>query len=219
MKSNRLFEPAPDAIDRLVAAHPFAQLVSVDGDRPVCTPLPLLLERRGGEACLIGHFARANPQVALLRRQPRALAVFMGAQGYVSPSWMRDRTQAPTWNYETVHFDVEVAFAEGEGAPHDALERLVAHMEQGRPGAWSSRDMGPRYEQLAKAVIAFRARIVATQAKFKLGQNERADVFEDILAGLERSGSFELLEAMRREAPPFVGATSVAIGIPQEHRD
>ena len=219
MKSNRLFEPPPAAIDRLVAAHPFAQLVCVDGDRPVCTPLPLLLERRGDEAWLIGHFARANPQVELLRRQPRALAIFLGAQGYVSPSWMRDRTQAPTWNYETVHFDVEVAFDEGGGAPHDALGQLVAHMERDRPDAWSSRDMGPRYGQLAKAVVAFRARIVGMQAKFKLGQNERADVFEDILAGLERTGSFELLEAMRRVARPFVGATPVAIALPKEHRD
>ena len=219
MKPNRLFEPTPDDIDRLVAAHPFAQLVSVAGDRPVATPLPLLLERRDGEAWLVGHLARANPQVALLRQRPRALAIFMGAQGYVSPSWMRDRTQAPTWNYQAVHFDVEVAFDEGEGAPHEALERLVAHMEQGRPDAWSSRDMGPRYGQLAKAVIAFRARIVATQGKFKLGQNERADVFADILAGLERAGRFELLEAMRCAAAPFVGATSVAIGVPEKHRD
>jgi transcriptional regulator len=200
MKSSRLFEPPPGAVDRLVAAHPFAQLVSIDGDRPVCTPLPLLLERRDGEAWLVGHFARANPQVELLRRRPRALAVFMGAHGYVSPSWLRDRTQAPTWNYETVHFDVEVAFDEGEGAPQHALERLVAHLEHGRPDAWSSRDLDPRYALLAKHVVAFRARIVATQAKSKLGQDERADVLDDILAGLERTGQSALLEAMQRSA-------------------
>lgn len=198
MKTSRLFEPAPEAIDRLVAGHPFAQLVSIDGARPVCTPLPLLLERAHGEAWLIGHFARANPQVGLLRANPRALAVFMGAQGYVSPSWLRDRTQAPTWNYETVHFEVDVAFDEGDRAPHDALERLVAHMERGRPQAWSSADMGPRYARLAQGVVAFRARVVSTQAKFKLGQNERADVREDILAGLAATGQRGLLAAMQR---------------------
>jgi transcriptional regulator len=198
MKPHRLFEPEAGAIDRLVAAHPFAQLISIDGERPVCTPLPLVLERTPDDAWLIGHFARANPQVELLRQRPRALAVFMGAHGYVSPSWMHDRTQAPTWNYETVHFDIEVAFDDGESAPHAALERLVAHMERGRPHAWASRDMGPRYAQLAKAVIAFRARIVATQAKFKLGQNERADVYADILDGLARTGQPALRAAMER---------------------
>ena len=200
MKSQRLFEADETAIDRLVAANPFAQLVSLDGDRPLCTPLPLLLERAHGEAWLLGHFARANPQVALLRARPHALAVFLGAQGYVSPSWMRDRTQAPTWNYETVHFQVEVGFDDGEQATHAALERLVAHMERGRPQAWSSRDLGPRYDQLARAVVAFRARIVSTQAKFKLGQNERADVYADILAGLAATGNAGLAQAMRRAA-------------------
>jgi transcriptional regulator len=208
MKTNRRFEPPPAAIHRLVAEHPFAQLVSVDGERPVCTPLPLVLERRGDEAWLIGHFARANPHVELLRRQPHALAIFMGAQGYVSPSWMRDRTQAPTWNYETAHFGIEVAFDEDASAPHAALERLVAHMERGRPHAWSSRDMGPRYAQLAAAVIAFRARITSTQAKFKLGQNERADVFADILDGLESTGQFALSAAMKRAATADAIATS-----------
>jgi transcriptional regulator len=200
MKTNRLFAPDPAAIDRLVADHPFAQLVALGDAHPLCTPLPLLLERKGEDAWLVGHFARANPQVELLRRRPRALAVFMGAQGYVSPSWMRDRTQAPTWNYETVHFDVEVEFDESEAQPHAALERLVAHMEQGRPQAWSRRDMGPRYAQLAQAVIAFRARVLATHAKFKLGQNERADVFADIVRGLADTGQHALRAAMVRTA-------------------
>jgi transcriptional regulator len=201
MKTNRLFAPDAAAIDRLVAAHPFAQLVSIDGERPLCTPLPLLLERSGDEAWLVGHFARANPQVELLRQRPRALAVFMGAQGYVSPSWMRDRTQAPTWNYETVHFDVDVGFDEGESQPHAALERLVAHMERDRPQAWSSHDMGARYAQLAEAVVAFRARILATHAKFKLGQNERPDVYADILDGLSRTAQPALRAAMERANP------------------
>lgn len=202
MKTARLFDAGPGDIDRLVARHPFAQLVSSAAEGLVCTPLPLMLAHDGSDRWLVGHFARANPHVALLRDDPRALVVFMGAQGYISPSWMRDRTQAPTWNFETVHFDVEVSFDEGASAPHAALDGLVRHMERDRPDAWHAREMGPRYDRLAEAVIAFRARVLRTQAKFKLGQNERADVFEDILAGLRGVGDTALATAMARTKTP-----------------
>lgn len=196
MKTSPLFTPTDDAVDQLVARNPFAHVVSTDNGVPVCTPLPLLLEREGDECWLVGHFARANPQVAMLRQQPRALAIFMGPHGYVSPSWLRDRTQAPTWNYATVHMDIEVAFEDGEDAMHAALTKLVAHMERDRPAAWSHLDMGGRYERLANAVLAFRARVIGIHAKFKLGQNEREDVFADIVAGLQATGQVELAAAM-----------------------
>lgn len=191
--------PPADAVDRLVAEHPFALLVSTTAQAPVATPLPLLLAREvdGGD-WLIGHFARNNPQVDLLRRQPQALAVFTGAHGYMSPSWLRDRTQAPTWYYATVHFEVQVELLEHEHATHDALERLVTHMEAGRTNAWRAAELGARYPRLAAAVIAFRARILATHARFKLGQGEREDVLADQRAALERAGDAALLAAMDR---------------------
>lgn len=58
--------------------------------------------------------------------------------------------------------------------------------------------MGARYERLAAAVVAFRARVTATQAKFKLGQNERPDVYDDILKGLAMTGQHDLINAMDR---------------------
>ncbi|WP_052107756.1 FMN-binding negative transcriptional regulator [Aerolutibacter daejeonensis] len=198
MKTSPIFKPTTEAINRLVEDFPFAQLVSMCDGAPICTPLPLLLARNGEECWLIGHFARGNPQVEMLRRSPRALAIFMGPQGYVSPSWMRDRTQAPTWNYATVHIDIEVAFDDGPEDVHAALSELVQHMERGRPSAWTAMDMGERYARLSAAVVAFRARVLAVNAKFKLGQNERDDVFADILAGLRRTGEHDLADAMER---------------------
>ena len=61
--------------------------------------------------------------------------------------------------------------------------------------------MGARYEMLAQAVVAFRARVISSKAKFKLGQNERPDDREDILRGLERTAQPSLLEAMTRSNP------------------
>ncbi len=196
MKTNALFTPSQNDIERLMAQHPFAQFVSVHEGTPICTPLPLLFERRDGDSWLLGHFARANPQVAMLRQQPRALAIFMGPQGYISPSWMQDRTQAPTWNYATVHLEVETEILDDANSVDVALERLVEHMEHGRPAAWSAKDMGERYGRLSNAVVAFRARVLNITAKFKLGQNERRDVYDDILRGLRSTAQNELAEAM-----------------------
>ena len=200
----RTYQPSTQKeIERLVGAHPFGLIISAADGLPVATPLPLLLEQLDGEgACLIGHFAKVNPQVDLLRASPRALVAFMGVNGYVSPSWMTDRTQAPTWNYETVHFEVEVQFDSKPLATRHALERLVEHVEGARPNAWRIEDMGPRYERLAGAVIAFRATIIATHAKFKLGQNERPDAYHEILKGLECNGGHDLAAAMRNAARP-----------------
>jgi len=200
MKTIRAFEPQSRAeIDQLVAAHPFALVIATEADAIVATPLPLVLQRTDGEeAFLIGHFARTNPQLDMLRRQPRALVVFQGPHGYMSPSWLRDRTQAPTWNYATVHFDVHVEIEDQATSAHAALDRLIAHMERDRPQSWSEAEMGPRYERLATAVVAFRARILATQATFKLGQNERDDVRDDMRAALAREGQWALLDAMDR---------------------
>ena len=201
MTTSAKFAPrSPDAIDHLIAAHPFALVISANGGMPLATPLPLLLERsRDGAATLIGHFPRVHPHTELLRREPRALAVFMGTHGYISPSWLADPTQAPTWNYQTAQLEINVEFDDSTEATDAALSRLVEHMEHGRPNAWSIADMGPRYARLAGAVVAFRAHITAVHMKFKLGQDERSDVRADILAGLAGTGQGPLLEAMTRE--------------------
>jgi transcriptional regulator len=199
MRTAAIFDPRQEDLDRLVSDYPFALVISAAGSKVTATPLPLLMERDpSGRATLIGHFARSNPHVELLRREPWAVAAFMGVNGYISPSWFRDRTQAPTWNYETVHFEMRVEFATDQEATRPVLERLVAAVERGRANPWSISDMGARYERLAAAVVPFRAEVTATHGKFKLGQNERIDVLEDAIAGLEHDGRTELAAAMRQ---------------------
>jgi transcriptional regulator len=200
MNTHPIYKPGSLAdIDRMIAAHPFALVISSTDGAPIATPVPLLLERdANGGMTLLGHVPRTHPHTDLLRRQPRALAVFQGAHGYISPSWLTDRTQAPTWNYESVQLDIEVEFDDSDEATQTALTRLVDHMERGLPNAWSVADMGARYHKLAPYVVAFRARVVDAYAKFKLGQNERPDDRTEILAGLERTEQQALVEAMRR---------------------
>lgn len=194
-----LFETWNDQdVADLIRANPLAWLIS-DGEAGFsATPLPLLadLDARGRLRSLTGHMARSNPHIAALGEEGRALILFMGPHGYVSPSWMADRTQAPTWNYAILRIEARVRF--GAVTVDDALERLADAMEQDRPDAWSPAEMGERYARLSRGVVAFQADVVRLEGRFKLGQDERADVYADIVAGL---GDGDLTRWMTRFNP------------------
>jgi transcriptional regulator len=183
----------------LIAAYPLAWVVSRSGEgASAATPLPLLAvaDDEGRIVKLIGHFARRNPQVAVLEGDPRALILFQGPHGYVSPSWIADRTWAPTWNYAVIRIEADIRF--DPELTDRALEDLVKRMEAGRPNAWSIADMGERYARLRTGIVAFEAHVRRLDHKFKLGQDERPEVFTQILAHSEDP---ELVRWMRRMNP------------------
>lgn len=198
--TDRFAARTPHDIERLVLAHPLAWVVAA-GDAPVATLLPLrpVVGPDGVIVRLRGHFARSNPQLARLRRSPTALILFLGPHGYISPSWMSDRTQAPTWNYASVQFDVELQFFEDAAQLETLLRDLIGTMEQGRDRPWHQEEMGARYARLAQGIVGFDAVVRDERAKFKLGQDENETTFREIERHLAGSGqdSAELLRWMR----------------------
>jgi transcriptional regulator len=199
-----IFAPkSGEQIVRLVLENPLAWVVSLDGGNFRATPLPLR-PRVGGDGrieAFDGHMARSNALCAALQRDARALILFSGPQGYISPSWVSNRTWAPTWNYTVVQFLATIAFDE-EPARLDAhLHDLAGAMERGRPGAWHPSEMGARYETLKRMIVPFEAKVVEQRARFKLGQDERDTVFAEITEGLGHTGSDALLAWMRELNP------------------
>ena len=199
-----VFTPkSEEQVLRLLLGHPLAWVVSLDEGEFRATPLPLR-PRVGGDGrieALEGHMARANPQFAALKRDARALLLFSGPQGYISPSWISERTWAPTWNYAVAQFLVTIAFDETPARLDAHLDDLVGAMERGRPNAWSASEMGARYDTLKKRIIPFVATVVEQRAKFKLGQDENDSVFAEITQSLAGSGSDALLAWMRELNP------------------
>ena len=193
------FEPRSQAdLLRLIEEYPLAWVVCTGGAGYGATPVPLLAETdaTGRISALFGHFARANPQVELLRGSPRAAILFNGPHAYVSPQLVSQPRWAPTWNYTTAEFDVDVELRPGENDA--ALERLVAHMERGHPRPWTIEAMGERYGQLVSRIIAFRAHVRSSRGRFKLGQDESPQTRSELLAGL---ASTELVRWMREFNP------------------
>jgi len=196
-----LFDPrSPQDLADLVAGHPLAWLCADGPDGLLAAPLPLLPHwaSDGTLAGVEGHLPRTHALVAALRVDPRALVLWMGVQGYVSPSWLDDRTQAPSWTYAAAQARLQIAFDDDEGVLAAHLERLSAVHEAGRPKAWQPAEMGERFAQLARRVIAFRGSVTALQQRYKLGQDERAEVFA---AQLARRDGTSLADWMRRFNP------------------
>jgi acetyl esterase len=203
-----------DLID-LVRGQPLAWIVSGDLQASVL-PVQLECDQAGNPLRLLGHFGRNNPQWRALAQSPKARVLLLGPHGYISPSWYADRSQAPTWNYAYAQFDVEVEIRD---TPRDAdalLRNLAGEMEAGRPAAWRVEDMGERYARLSTGIVGFHARIVSVASRFKMGQDERDDVFADIVRGLRVNQGDALADWMRRFAdrpagvatPPTVPAPS-----------
>jgi predicted FMN-binding regulatory protein PaiB len=187
------FAPLHDRqLAELVSAHPLAWVVSPTG--PYATPLPLrpILDAEGAIAAIHGHFARSNPQLEALRTEPRALLLFMGPHGYVSPSWMADRTQAPTWIYASLQILADIELQDTAAHADASLSDLVGAMEAERDRAWAADEMNARYVRLRRGVVPFLARPREVRAKIKAGQDERDDVLADVVTGLEAEGRADL---------------------------
>jgi predicted FMN-binding regulatory protein PaiB len=184
---------------RLVRQQPLAWIVSGAGENFRATLLPVLAETDadGRIVRLAGHFARSNDQYQLLTRDPRAVILFLGTNGYISPSWFADKSQAPTWNYVSAQFVVDMQFFDAPDLIEAHLRQLVNTMEAQAPRGegqipWDVDQMGPRYFVRSRVIVGFTASIREVRPKFKLGQDERDDVFSDIMAGLKHGPATDL---------------------------
>lgn len=190
------FVPAgPADVAAMARAQPLALVVSGGAGEHAVTPLPLLVETDadGAVTGFFGHFARSNRQVAMIEAEPRALILFQGPQAYVPPAWVSDPTWAPTWNYALARFEVEIRLVPEEN------ERSIVELAQALEGdRWTPAEMGPRFHAMLPRIVAFRARVTASEAKFKLGQDERDQTFGEIVEALGDGPLTTMMKAARR---------------------
>ncbi len=169
----------------LVERYPLAWLVSMGTEGTHTSLVPLLAETgsAGSIDSFLGHLPLSSAHVARLGRDPTALLLFQGPQAYISPRLVSKPQWAPTWNFTVASFDVHVTFQAHE--TDHALRALVDYMESDHDPPWTVEDMGARYGQLAAHVIAFRAKVLTKAARFKHGQDEAANTFDEIIQRLD----------------------------------
>ena len=168
----------------------FATLVSNDGGQLHATHLPLTIEEQGAgpdaPILLRGHLARANPQAQMLEAGGEHLAIFQGPHAYVSAAHYTAAENVPTWNYTAVHAYVTVQALAGHADKLGALQTLVAATEPAYQAQWDS--LPERYRDgMLNGMVAFEARVIRLEAKFKLSQNRSRADQERVADGLAAS--------------------------------
>lgn len=192
----------PEIIRAAMAANPFACFASNGPKGPEITQLPLVLCDEAEGPVIYGHFARANPHWKALDGTAHAVAVFSGAQGYVSPNYYATKQETgkvvPTWNYVTVHARGIPQILEAEGEARHVIDILTDTMEQPRADGWKVADAPAAYtKSMIRGIVAFRMDVTELSAKAKLSQNREAKDIEGTISGLTQDGVTDLAESMR----------------------
>jgi len=181
-----------DSIHATIRGARLATLVTATADGLVATPLPLMIEPAEGEhGTLYGHVARANPQWRLAPIGA-AMAVFMGPDAYVTPSWYASKREhgkvVPTWNYVAVHAYGPAEFFEDADRLLDVVTRLTRHHEAQRAEAWPVSDApAPFIASQLKGIVGLRLPITRLEGKRKLSQNRSEADRAGVAAGLGES--------------------------------
>ena len=187
--------PDRDEALAFIAAHPFATL-AVNGEQgPVTALVPLVLDNTG--RTLLGHVARINPfwgaaQIA----GAKSVAVFRGADSYVSPSFYPSKQEndkfVPTWNYLAVEIRGEITIETRAEAMMPFLTALTDKMEIDREVPWKVSDAPEDYiAKLSRGIVGFSLEIEDITYVRKLSQNKSKADRQGVIESLEHSNFYQ----------------------------
>jgi transcriptional regulator len=169
-----------------------ANLVTATDEGLVATPLPLFLApEEGPYGTLYGHLARANPQWRLPPTGD-AMALFMGPDAYVTPSWYAAKLEhgkvVPTWNYVAVHAYGPAEFFEDPDRLLEVVTRLTNLHEQSRAKPWAVTDAPASFIRAQlRGIVGLRLPITRIEGKRKMSQNRPEADRAGVIAGLSES--------------------------------
>jgi transcriptional regulator len=177
-------------------------LVTMGGEGLEASHLPLWLEaEEGGNGALYGHLAKANGQWKRVTEETPALAIFLGPEAYVTPSYYPSKQEhgkaVPTWNYLAVHAYGRLEFFEDAERLTWLLGKLTERHEAGRADPWAMADAPADYlASMLKAIVGFRLPIERLEGKWKLSQNRTPEDRAGVVKGLLADGETGLAKAL-----------------------
>lgn len=194
------------ALQAQIAASGLTTLISVGADGPIVSNLPIVFDPAPGQYGMIaGHIARANPQWRESDLSKPALALFMGADAYVSPGWYETKREhgkvVPTWNYSMIVARGRLEIFEDFETLRAQVETLTKRFEAGFEHPWEVSDAPEDFiTRQIKGIVGVRLHIESIEGKAKLSQNRAAADQEGVVAGLsssERASSRDVAKQIR----------------------
>ena len=177
-----------------IERHSLGTLVAVTSEGLTANHIPMqLLPATGSPGLLRGHIARANPLWRLLGAGAQVLAIFIGPEHYVSPSWYPSKREhgkaVPTWNYATVHVKGNIRFIDDAAWLRSLVESLTDEHERASPSRWRVTDAPADYiEGMLRAIVGFEIQVSAIEGKFKGSQNRSAEDRAGVADALRAEG-------------------------------
>ena len=205
-----MYVPAHFAEDRVPVLHDairscgLATLVSLTSDGLIASHVPLLLDPEPAPfGKLIGHLARPNPQAKGAIGD--ALAIFLGPEGYITPSYYATKRETgkvvPTWNYTAIHAYGQLRFFDDRTELLDIVTRLTDRHEGERADPWLVTDAPANFVQgMLNGIIGFELAITRLEGKHKMSQNRPAADRTGVVEGLRQDGRPDLAELVRQVA-------------------
>jgi len=175
-----------------------ATLVSLGADGLVASHVPMLLDAEAGpNGTLYGHLAKANPHAGGGVAGTEALAIFLGPDAYITPTWYETKRQTgkvvPTWNYVAIHASGPLEMFDDADRLLDLVTRLTARHEGGRAAPWTVSDAPADFVRAQlKGIVGFALPIARLEGKWKMSQNRPAADRAGVAEGLGAEGRDEV---------------------------
>ena len=195
-----MYAPAAFRVDdtaelaAFIEARHFGMLVVTGPNGPQAAHVPMLVNRdtAGNAVSLECHVARSNPVAAIAASGARALAIFNGADAYVTPSLYLSKREhgrvVPTWNYIAVEVTGDVATFSDGAQLQAQIARMTDVMEQPGAAPWSVSDAPEDYVgKLVGAITGLRLTIDSIEGVRKLSQNRPEGDRAGVLNGFTHS--------------------------------
>jgi transcriptional regulator len=184
----------------LINAHPLGLLVTFGGTGLMANPIPFVLDATASPlGTLKAHLSRANSQWRDFDPSQEVLAVFQGAEAYITPSWYEAKREhgkvVPTWNYAIVQAHGRMRVMDDPDWLRQQITAMTTAQEAARPEPWAVTDAPAAFvaAQL-KGIVGVEIEITRIEGKWKVSQNRSEADRHGVSAGLRLAGDDAALQ-------------------------
>lgn len=188
-------ESDTERLHEVIRAHPLGTLVTLTPDGLDADHVPFLISSDPTpHGTLRAHVARANTLWQEHVTGTQVLAIFQGAESFVSPSWYATKRDTgkvvPTWNYVVVHAHGPLTLIHDREWLRAHVEALTNEHEAHRAAPWAVTDAPTEFvEKLLAGIVGIEIPITRLTGKWKVSQNRSVPDRKGVVGGLSAIGS------------------------------